>query len=191
MHLRTHLAITAACVTVAAAGTAEAVTLISGNRLADNSIRVIKLTPEARTALRGSRGPEGPRGLRGLTGLTGLTGAPGRVPVYAVSLTGTPSPTFLGLDGSLNTIESQVPQLPAPPGTRTAVGLRGTAKFEALTHTLRVNGVATTLSCTALAGSTCTVNGSVPVAATDDLTIGIASTTGKVSSPAAVLTFAP
>lgn len=189
MHLRTHLAITAACVTAATAGTAEAVTLISGNRLVDNSIRLIKLTPEARTALRGSQGPRGPRGF---TGLTGSPGAAGHVPVYAVASTGTPSPTFLGLNGTLNTVEGQVTQLPAPPGTTVAVGLRGIAgPSENLTHTLRVNGVATALSCTALASSTCTAIGSVPVAATDKLTIGITSSTGKVTLPAAVLTFAP
>lgn len=173
MKARTGIALAAACATVAGVTSAEAAALINGNRIKNRTIKVTKLTSSARATLRGNRG------------------VPGYSLVYTAATGGFSLPTFLGLNNTIDSTELNV-QGPAAPGTSRAVALRGLGDVSAtdITYTLRVNGVDTSLTCSATTGSSCTKTSSVAIASTDVLSIGLTSTDGKFAGASAVLTFA-
>ena len=169
MKARTGIVLAAACATVAGVATTEAASLINGNRIQNNTIKAKKLTSGARATLRGNRG---------------------YTVVYTSATGGFSLPTFMSLSNAIDPTEALV-QSPVAPGVSKAVAIRGVGDSSAtdLTYTLRVNGVDTSLTCTAATGSSCTKTSSVPVASTDLLSIGLTSTNGKFAGANAVLTF--
>lgn len=197
-----------AAILAGTAGVAEgARALLTGEDIKDGSLEAKELSKKARAQLKGARGPRGLQGLPGAAGAMGAAGATGAAgqdgsngaagssghSLLPIAGSVASASLFLGIYEAGNNVsftESDVQFVPPGGMSRvTALSVHSSAP-SSLTFTLRVNSVNQPLACVMTASVSCSVTGSVAVAPTDLLSLGVTGT-GKVAEPAAVLSFAP